>query len=69
VGTLKRRGTRVGGTGLPRSTCVRFLDDLREAGTAEVQVRARRMGVRPRELVGAERDAMWNDVLEPIEDT
>lgn len=56
-------------TGLPRSTCVRYLDgddgfivwgtgsgsprdpdwfrNLRESGTADVQVRARRMRVRP----------------------
>lgn len=72
-------------TGLPRSTCVRYLDrddgfivwgigsgsprdpdwfrNLREAGSAEVQVRADRLPVRPRELVGAERDDVWNDVV------
>lgn len=117
MGTLKRRGTRVGNrigvwmyrtldgrlasgnkdvhvlmvttpgrrTGLPRSTCVRYLDsdeglvvwgtgsgsphdpdwfrNLRAAGTSDVQVRARRMRVRPRELFDAERDDMWNDVV------
>ena len=72
-------------TGLPRSTCVRYLDsdegfvvwgtgsgsprdpdwfrNLRETEAAEVQVRASRLRVRPRELVGTERDAMWNDVV------
>jgi F420H(2)-dependent quinone reductase len=72
-------------TGIPRSTCVRFLDtaegfvvwgtasgsprdpdwfrNLRAADLAEVQVRAARLQVRPRELVGGERDAMWNDVV------
>lgn len=72
-------------TGLPRSTCVRYLQgdegfivwgtgsgsrqdpdwfrNLREADTAEVQLRADRMRVRPRELVGAERDDMWNNVV------
>ena len=72
-------------TGLPRSTCVRYLDtgngfvvwgtgsgspsdpdwfrNLRAAQVADVQVRARRLRVRPRELLGDERDAMWNDVV------
>jgi deazaflavin-dependent oxidoreductase (nitroreductase family) len=72
-------------TGIPRSTCVRFLEtadglvvwgtasgaaqdpdwfrNLRAATVADVQVRDRRLQVRPRELVGAERDAMWNDVV------
>lgn len=72
-------------TGIPRSTCVRFLDttdgmvvwgtasgsprdpdwfrNLRAATVADVQVRASRLEVRPRELIGAERDAMWNDVV------
>lgn len=72
-------------TGLPRSTCVRYLDsddgfivwgtgsgspqdpdwfrNLREASSAEIQVRADRMRVRARELVGAERDDMWNNVV------
>ena len=65
-------------TGIPRSTCVRFLNthagfvvwgtgsgsprdpdwfrNLRAAVMADVQVRAGRLQVRPRELVGAERD-------------
>jgi deazaflavin-dependent oxidoreductase (nitroreductase family) len=72
-------------TGLPRSTCVRFLEvpeglvvwgtgsgsphdpdwfrNLRAATTAEVQVRDRSFLARPRELVGAERDATWTEVV------
>jgi deazaflavin-dependent oxidoreductase (nitroreductase family) len=72
-------------TGVPRSTCVRFLNtpegfvvwgtgagsardpdwfrNLRAAKMADVQVRATRLQVRPRELVGGERDKMWNDVV------
>lgn len=72
-------------TGIPRSTCVRYLDvddgylvwgtgsgsprdpdwfrNLRAVDVAEVQVMADRMRVRVRELVGAERDVVWNDVV------
>lgn len=72
-------------TGVPRSTCVRFLEtdgglvvwgtgagaprdpdwfrNLRAAGTAEVQVRAEQFAVRPRELLGAERDVVWRDTV------
>jgi deazaflavin-dependent oxidoreductase (nitroreductase family) len=72
-------------TGLPRSTCVRYLDaadgflvwgtgsgspqdpdwfrNLRHVDMADVQVRAEHVRVRPRELLGVERDAMWNDVV------
>lgn len=72
-------------TGIPRSTCVRYLEspdgfvvwgtgsgsprdpdwfrNLREAKVADVQVKARRLQVRPRELVGVDRDAMWNNVV------
>ena len=72
-------------TGIPRSTCVRYLDldggyvvwgtgagsprdpdwfqNLRAVRIAEVQVGATRMQVRPREFVGAERDAVWRDVV------
>jgi deazaflavin-dependent oxidoreductase (nitroreductase family) len=71
--------------GIPRSTCVRYLEtgdgfvvwgtasgaprdpdwfrNLREAKVADVQMGARRLQVQPRELLGAERDAMWNDVV------
>ncbi|HEY2949536.1 MAG TPA: nitroreductase/quinone reductase family protein [Micromonosporaceae bacterium] len=72
-------------TGIPRSTCVRYVDtvdgfvvwgtasgsphdpdwfrNLRQARVADVRVRAKRLQVRPRELAGPERDAMWNDVV------
>lgn len=72
-------------TGVPRSTCVRYLEsdegyvvwgtgsgsprdpdwfrNLRKAEVADVQVRTEHLKVHPRELVGAERDAMWNDVV------
>jgi deazaflavin-dependent oxidoreductase (nitroreductase family) len=72
-------------TGIPRSTCVRYLEspeglvvwgtgsgsprdpdwfqNLRAVEEADVQVRDRRFRVRPRELRGAERDTMWNDVI------
>lgn len=72
-------------TGLPRSTCVRYLDtadgflvwgtgsgspqdpdwfrNLRAVDEADVQVRATHLRVKPRELVGDERDATWSDVV------
>ena len=72
-------------TGVPRSTCVRYLGtdggllvwgtgsgspedpdwfrNLRAADTAAVQVRAEHFRVRPRELLGAERDAAWRDTI------
>jgi deazaflavin-dependent oxidoreductase (nitroreductase family) len=72
-------------TGLPRSTCVRFLEtdaglvvwgtgsgsprdpdwfeNLRATGAADVQVRSERFRVRPREMLGAERDAVWRDTV------
>jgi deazaflavin-dependent oxidoreductase (nitroreductase family) len=37
--------------------------NLRAATVADVQVAARRFAVRPRELLGTERDAMWNDLV------
>jgi F420H(2)-dependent quinone reductase len=72
-------------TGIPRSTCVRYLNigdelvvwgtgagsrvdpdwfrNLRKAPVADVQIGARRMQVRPRELRDGERDAVWSDVV------
>lgn len=72
-------------TGIPRSTCVRYLEvpegyvvwgtgsgsprdpdwfqNLRRVTTAQVQLRARHLTVRPRELVGEERDTMWRDTV------
>lgn len=72
-------------TGLPRSTCVRYLkvedswvvwgtgsgsrrdpdwfENLRVADVATIQIGARVIRVRRRELVGAERDRMWRQVV------
>jgi deazaflavin-dependent oxidoreductase (nitroreductase family) len=72
-------------TGIPRSTCVRYLDsaagyvvwgtgsgsrrdpdwfrNLRAATEADVQLRSRHLRVQPRELVGDQRDAAWNDTV------
>lgn len=72
-------------TGLPRSTCVRYLAttdgflvwgtasgaphdpdwfrNLRATAAAEVQIDARHLEVRARELIGKERDAAWTDVI------
>jgi deazaflavin-dependent oxidoreductase (nitroreductase family) len=49
------------GSGSPRDPD--WFRNLRAARTAEVQVRARRLTVVSRELVGAERDATWTDVV------
>jgi deazaflavin-dependent oxidoreductase (nitroreductase family) len=37
--------------------------NLREASLADVEVQAHRFQFRPHELLGAERDAMWNNVV------
>jgi deazaflavin-dependent oxidoreductase (nitroreductase family) len=72
-------------TGIPRSTCVRYLEtaqglviwgtgsgskqdpdwfrNLRAADVADVQVKAKRLRARPREVVGAEREALWNELI------
>ena len=72
-------------TGIPRSTCVRYLDveggylvwgtgsgsprdpdwfrNLRAAEVADVQIRSRRIRARPKEVVGEQRDVMWNEVV------
>lgn len=72
-------------SGIPRSTCVRYLEteqgylvwgsgsgsprdpdwfrNMRKAEVADVQVGARRLQVRPHELVGEERDRAWDDVV------
>jgi hypothetical protein len=36
---------------------------LRKANTADVQIRAKTLQVRPRELLGEERDAAWKGVV------
>jgi deazaflavin-dependent oxidoreductase (nitroreductase family) len=72
-------------TGIPSSTCVRYLDtpegfvvwgtgsgsprdpdwfrNLRMANVAALQIGARRLTARPRELLGEERDRTWNEVV------
>lgn len=72
-------------TGIPRSTCVRYLEtadglvvwgtgsgslrdpdwfrNLRNVEDADVQVRGHRFTVKPRELLGSERSAVWRDVV------
>ena len=72
-------------SGLPRSTCVRFLahdggwvvwgtasgsardpdwfENLRRAGRATIQMGAATRDVAARELVGRERDVVWQDVV------
>ena len=37
--------------------------NLRKAKTADVQIRTKTLQVRPRELLGAERDAAWKSVV------
>jgi deazaflavin-dependent oxidoreductase (nitroreductase family) len=37
--------------------------NLRKAKIADIQIRAKTLQVRPRELLGAERDAAWKDVV------
>ena len=49
------------GSGSPRDPD--WFRNLRVAEVADVQVRDRHLEAVPRELVGAERDAMWNDVV------
>jgi deazaflavin-dependent oxidoreductase (nitroreductase family) len=72
-------------SGIPRSTCVRYLEtpdgyvvwgtgsgsprdpdwfeNLRCVDTATVQVRDRRLTVRPHELQGEDRDIVWRDTV------
>jgi len=72
-------------TGIPRSTCVRYLEkdgalvvwgtgsgsrqdpdwfrNLRAVEIVDLQVMARTFQARRRELLGSERDAVWNDVI------
>ena len=49
------------GSGSPRDPD--WFRNLRVAEVAQVQVRERHLTAVPRELVGAEREAMWNDVV------
>jgi deazaflavin-dependent oxidoreductase (nitroreductase family) len=72
-------------TGLPRSTCVRYLEiesglvvwgtgsgsprdpdwfeNLRAATTTTVQIADRVVVMRPREMLGSDRDVLWRDVI------
>ena len=72
-------------TGIPRSTCVRYLEtahglvvwgtgsgskqdpdwfqNLRTVDVADLQVKANRLQARPREVVGPEREVLWNDLI------
>jgi deazaflavin-dependent oxidoreductase (nitroreductase family) len=56
-------GLVVWGTGSGSRRDPDWFQNLRAAEEAVVQVRARRFRVRPRELLGAERDTMWSDVI------
>jgi len=49
------------GSGSPRDPD--WFRNLRQVEVADVQVMTRHLRVRPKELVGAERDVMWNDVV------
>jgi deazaflavin-dependent oxidoreductase (nitroreductase family) len=53
----------VWGTGSGSSTDPDWFRNLRNASAAEVQIGARRLSVRPRELHGAERDAVWDGLI------
>ena len=56
-------GVVVWGTGSGSPSDPDWFRNLRKVEVADVQVMARHLRVRPRELVGAEREAMWNDVV------
>jgi deazaflavin-dependent oxidoreductase (nitroreductase family) len=56
-------GLVVWGTGSGSPHDPDWFRNLRQAKVADVQVRTNRLQMRPRELVGAERDAVWNDVV------
>ena len=49
------------GSGSPRDPD--WFCNLRQARYADVQVRDRRRRVRPRELLGVERDTVWSDLV------
>jgi deazaflavin-dependent oxidoreductase (nitroreductase family) len=49
------------GSGSPRDPD--WFENLRRVSVADVQVRARRFQTGVRELLGAERDATWNDLV------
>jgi hypothetical protein len=53
----------VWGTGSGSTCDPDWFLNLRQVDVADVQVHARRLQVRPCELTGKERDAMWDDVV------
>jgi len=56
-------GFVVWGTGSGSKRDPDWFRNVRAASVADVQVGAQRLQCRPRELVGAERDAVWRDVV------
>ena len=56
-------GYVVWGTGSGSKTDPDWFRNLRKADIADVQIMADHLKARPHELVGAERDAMWRDVV------
>jgi deazaflavin-dependent oxidoreductase (nitroreductase family) len=56
-------GYVVWGTGSGSREDPDWFRNLRAASVAEVQVGRRRCQARPRELLGAERDTAWNDLV------
>jgi F420H(2)-dependent quinone reductase len=56
-------GYVVWGTASGAPTDPDWFRNLRKAEVADVQLRERRIQARPRELLGADRDAMWQDVI------
>lgn len=57
------QGYVVWGTGSGSKSDPDWFRNLRKANVADVQIMARRLKARPRELLGDERDAMWKDVI------
>ena len=58
-----REGFVVWGTGSGSKRDPDWFRNVRTASVADVQVGAQMLQCRPRELVGAERDAIWRDVV------
>ena len=56
-------GYVVWGTGSGSKNDPDWFRNLRKANAADVQIMARHLKARPRELLGDERDAMWKDVI------
>ena len=56
-------GYVVWGTGSGSKTDPQWFRNLRKAEVADVQVMAEHLKARPRELVGAERDWAWRDII------